>query len=48
VHKSRRVALLPTSFSLGVARGGGFLEGGLGLLELPVELEQRAVLELGC
>lgn len=34
--------------SLGVARGGGLLEGGLGLLELPVELEQRAVLELGC
>jgi hypothetical protein len=34
--------------SLGVARGGGLLESGLGLLELPVELEQRAVLELGC
>jgi hypothetical protein len=44
VNEARR-ARLP--LALGVARGGGLLEGGLGGLELPVELEQRAVLELG-
>ena len=36
------------AFPLGVARGGGLLERGLGGLELAVELQERAVLELGC